>query len=100
MMSSSLSWQDLTKLVGRVSTDFKNGPTTSQALIRLFGHEESEVRVTLYRDHHCWCPPSHKVWLWLEERRVPYRVKKVNKSICGETEVWYKKIIPSGILPA
>ena len=91
MMSCSLSWHDLNNLVGRVSTDFENGPTTSQALLRLFGHEESEVRVTLYRDNHGWCPCCHKVWLWLEERRVPYRVKKVTMTCYGEKDDWYKK---------
>ena len=99
-MSGILSWHDLNNLVGRVSTDFENGPTTSQALLRLFGHEESEVRVTLYRDNHSWCPSCHKVWLWLEERRVPYRVKKVTMGCYGEKDVWYKKICPAGMLPA
>ena len=42
-----------------------NGPTNAQATLRLFGRPESEVRVTLYRDHHAWCPYCQKVWLWL-----------------------------------
>ena len=95
-----LSWQQLRNLVGRVNTDYLNGPTTSQALLRLFGHEESDVRVTLYRDNHGWCPYCQKVWLWLEERRVPYRVKKVTMFCYGEKEAWYKKICPAGMLPA
>lgn len=99
-MSSVLSWQQLNNFVRRVSTDFQNGPTTSQALLRLFGHEESEVRVTLYRDNHGWCPYCHKVWLWLEERRVPYKVKKVAMFCYGEKEAWYKKMCPAGMLPA
>ena len=32
------------------------GPTNAQATLRLFGQTEAEVRVTLYRDHHAWCP--------------------------------------------
>jgi len=97
---SPLSWQQLKKLVGRVGTDLINGPTTSQATLRLFGYKESDVRVTLYRDIHAWCPYCQKVWLWLEERRVPYRVKKVTMFCYGEKEAWYKKICPSGMLPA
>jgi len=97
---SPLSWQQLKKLVGRVGTDLINGPTTSQATLRLFGQKESDVRVTLYRDIHAWCPYCQKVWLWLEERKVPYRVKKVSMFCYGEKEAWYKKICPSGMLPA
>ncbi|MFZ9850278.1 MAG: glutathione S-transferase N-terminal domain-containing protein, partial [Vulcanococcus sp.] len=55
----------------------REGPTNAQARLRLFGRPESEVRVTLYRDHHAWCPYCQKVWLWLEEKRIPYRIRKV-----------------------
>jgi glutathione S-transferase len=58
------------------------------------------VRVTLYRDNHAWCPYCQKVWLWLEEKRVPYRVKKVTMFCYGSKEEWYKRIVPSGMLPA
>ena len=27
--------------------------------------------VTLYRDHHAWCPYCQKIWLWLEFKRIP-----------------------------
>ena len=33
-----------------------NGPASAQATLRLFGQTEASVRVTLYRDHHAWCP--------------------------------------------
>jgi len=95
-----LSWKELGALVTRVQKDFINGPTTSQARLRLFGQPESSVRVTLYRDHHAWCPYCQKVWLWLEEKKVPYKVKKVTMFCYGEKESWYKKICPSGMLPA
>jgi len=77
-----------------------NGPTNSQATLRLFGRPEAEVRVTLFRDHHAWCPYCQKVWLWLEEKRVPYKIRKVTMFCYGEKEAWYKKICPSGMLPA
>ena len=95
-----LSWQQLRNLVGRVAADYVNGPTSSHAVLRLFGHAESDVRVTLYRDNHAWCPYCQKVWLWLEEKKVPYRIKKVTMFCYGEKEAWYKRICPSGMLPA
>lgn len=82
------------------SVDPADGPSSSQAQLRLFGQPESAVRVTLYRDHHAWCPYCQKVWLWLEERRIPYRVRKVTMVCYGEKERWYKRLVPSGMLPA
>jgi glutathione S-transferase len=40
------------------------------------------------------------VWLWLEEKRVPYRIAKVTMFCYGAKEDWYKRIVPSGMLPA
>ena len=46
------------------------GPPHTDALLRLFdAKDESEVRVTLYRDSAAWCPYCQKVWLMLEEKR-------------------------------
>merc|ERR1712013_392134 len=82
------------------NVDLVNGPTNSQATLRLFGQPENAVRVTLFRDHHAWCPYCQKVWLWLEEKRVPYKIRKVTMFCYGEKEAWYKRICPSGMLPA
>lgn len=94
-----LSWTELEAL-----TDFEidpiNGFTNAQARLRLFGRSESEVRVTLYRDHHAWCPYCQKVWLWLEEKQIPYRIEKVTMFCYGEKENWYKRKVSSGMLPA
>ncbi|HIK55039.1 MAG TPA: glutathione S-transferase family protein [Synechococcales cyanobacterium M55_K2018_004] len=99
MTCTPLSWTELEAL-----TDFQidtvNGPTNAQARLRLFGHSESDVRVTLYRDNHAWCPYCQKVWLWLEEKQVPYRVEKVTMFCYGEKEAWYTRKVPSGMLPA
>lgn len=77
-----------------------NGPASAQATLRLFGQPESAVRVTLYRDHHAWCPYCQKVWLWLEEKGIPYRVRKVTMFCYGQKESWYRQLVPSGVLPA
>jgi len=98
-IATPLSWPELEAL-----TDFQidrvNGPTNSQARLRLFGQPESDVRVTLYRDHHAWCPYCQKIWLWLEEKQIPYRIEKVTMFCYGEKENWYKRKVPSGMLPA
>ena len=99
MTTAPLSWTELEALTNR-SIDPINGPTNSQARLRLFGHAESDVRVTLYRDNHAWCPYCQKVWLWLEEKQIPYRIEKVTMFCYGEKESWYKRKVPSGMLPA
>jgi glutathione S-transferase len=97
--STPLSWQALEAL-SDYSVDPINGPTNAQATVRLFGQPEAAVRVTLYRDNHAWCPYCQKVWLWLEEKQIPYRVAKVTMFCYGEKESWYKRKVPSGMLPA
>lgn len=99
MTVTPLSWPELESL-GDFSCDRINGPTNAQAELRLFGQSEAEVRVTLYRDNHAWCPYCQKVWLWLEERQIPYRIKKVTMFCYGQKERWYKQKVPSGMLPA
>jgi glutathione S-transferase len=94
-----LSWQELEALTD-FAVDPIDGPTNSQARLRLFGHKESDVRVTLYRDNHAWCPYCQKIWLWLEEKQIPYRIEKVTMFCYGEKESWYKRKVPSGMLPA
>ncbi|MBV9388326.1 MAG: glutathione S-transferase family protein [Chroococcidiopsidaceae cyanobacterium CP_BM_ER_R8_30] len=99
MTIAPLSWTKLEAL-----TDFQidtiNGLTNAQARLRLFGRSESDARVTLYRDNHAWCPYCQKVWLWLEEKQIPYRIEKVTMFCYGEKESWYKRKVPSGMLPA
>ncbi len=99
MTVTPLSWLELEAL-----TDFQldtvNGPTNAQARLRLFGQTESDVRVTLYRDNHAWCPYCQKIWLWLEEKQIPYRIAKVTMFCYGEKETWYKRKVPLGMLPA
>lgn len=99
MSLTPLSWSEL-----EVLTDFHpdpiNGSTNAQSRLRLFGRTEADVQVTLYRDHHAWCPYCQKVWLWLEEQQIPYRIEKVTMFCYGEKENWYKRKVPSGMLPA
>ena len=99
MTTSPLSWNELEAL-SDFQTDPINGQTNAQSCLRLFGQPESAVRVTLYRDNHAWCPYCQKIWLWLEEKQIPYRISKVTMFCYGEKETWYKRIVRSGMLPA
>jgi glutathione S-transferase len=98
-MTSPLTWTELAALTDW-HLDLSNGPTNAQSRLRLFGRPESEVRVTLFRDHHAWCPYCQKIWLWLEEKQIPYRIEKVTMFCYGEKERWYRQKVPSGMLPA
>jgi glutathione S-transferase len=99
MNIAPLSWTELETLTD-FQIDYVNGLTNAQSKLRLFGHPETDVRVTLYRDNHAWCPYCQKIWLWLEEKQIPYRIEKVTMFCYGEKESWYKRIVPSGMLPA
>jgi len=96
------SWSALERFVQQryKVPDFVNGATNAHSRLRLFGQPEDKVRVTLYRDNHAWCPYCQKIWLFLEEKKIPYRVRKVTMFCYGQKEAWYKKLVPSGMLPA
>jgi glutathione S-transferase len=99
MTIAAHSWSELAALTD-FSVDSINGDTNAQARLRLFGQTEAAVRVTLYRDNHAWCPYCQKIWLWLEEKQIPYRIEKVTMFCYGEKESWYQRQVPSGMLPA
>ena len=99
MNATPLTWQQLDELTD-YQIDRVNGATNAQATLRLFGQTEADVRITLFRDNHGWCPYCQKIWLWLEEMQIPYRIKKVTMFCYGKKESWYKQQVPSGMLPA
>jgi len=98
-MNEILKWEDLNKYEIE-DLDRINGINNSYANLRLFGHNENDVTVTLYRDRHSWCPYCQKIWLWIEFKRIPYRVKKINMFCYGQKESWYLNKVRSGKLPA
>ncbi len=98
-MNKILTWEDLNKFEIE-DLDRINGINNSYASLRLFGHNENDVIVTLYRDRHSWCPYCQKIWLWLEFKRIPYRVKKINMFCYGQKESWFLDKVRSGKLPA
>ena len=74
------------------------GPTNSHATLRLFGQPEASVRTVLYRDHHAWCPYCQKIWLWLEEMRVPYVIEHAHAAILHFTTRQVKTNVDSACL--
>ena len=80
--TTALSWSEL-EAMAPPAAERVEGPANAQATLRLFGQPESSVRVTLFRDHHAWCSYCQKVWLWLEFRRIPYRIRKVTMRCYG-----------------
>ena len=96
---NAMSWEELATYAAE-PIDQINGFNNPYSSLRLFNKSESEAIVTLYRDNHAWCPYCQKVWIWLELKKIPYRVKKVTMRCYGNKEKWYLKKVPSGMLPA
>lgn len=71
-----------------------------KAKLRLFGKSSSDVRVVFYRDASAWCPYCQRVWLYLEFKKIPYRVETVPLSFYGIKPAWYTQKVPSGLVPA
>uniref|UniRef100_A0A7R9W8A9 GST N-terminal domain-containing protein n=1 Tax=Pseudictyota dubia TaxID=2749911 RepID=A0A7R9W8A9_9STRA len=105
------SWDDIRSILESVQTDEEKNFRTNVARgigrasplnkIRLFDETNSEkdIRVTFYRDHASWCPYCHKVWMCLEEKRIPYRVEKINMRCYGEKPPSFTRMQPSGAIP-
>lgn len=79
------------------------GPPHVDAKLRLFDSDiatEDDVRVTFYRDSSAWCPYCQKVWLCLEEKRIPYICRTVPLNAYGDKPAWYTRLVDGGKLPA
>jgi glutathione S-transferase len=106
----SPSWEELDLLLrSRESplerSDFESertgrGPTNHRANIRLFDAPDVfQPEIVLYRDQAAWCPYCEKVWLQLEEKRIPYRVEKAPLRCYGEKSREFLEVSPRGMLP-
>ena len=98
-MGSILSWSELEKIQS-IDIDRIHGITNSYSELRLFNHKEIDAELIFYRDRHAWCPYCQKIWLWLEFKRIPYKIKKINMYCYGKKEEWYLRKVSSGKLPA
>ena len=55
----ALSWTELAKRVKKPAfsaVELAEGPANPISRTRLFGKPEADIRVTLFRDNHAWCP--------------------------------------------
>ena len=77
------------------------GTTNHKTDIRLFDKPEGyEPEVILYRDQAAWCPYCEKVWLQLEEKKIPYKMIKIPLRCYGSKPSYFQREInPSGSLP-
>ncbi len=96
---NAMSWEELA-IYAAEPIDQINGLNNPYSSLRLFNKSESDAVVTLYRDNHAWCPYCQKVWLWLELKKIPYRIKKITMRCYGDKERWYLQKVPTGMLPA
>lgn len=94
------SWAQLEEMVKGTATGSRlieekqqrmrgEGPTHRENKLRLFGHDEKEIRVVLYRDSAAWCPYCQKVWLLLEEKKIPYKIELINMRSYGDKPDWF-----------
>eukprot|EP00210_Caulerpa_lentillifera_P002830 g2704.t1 len=76
----------------------ESGPTNPYSLKRTFGKKEP-IRIKLYRDSAAWCPYCQRIWLQLEEKRIPYTVEKIMLNNYGKKPESFLKISPKGTVP-
>ena len=98
-LNNVLSWKDLEKLATEEG-DRVNGLNNSYTNLRLFNKNKTDAKLIFYRDRHAWCPYCQKIWLWLEFKKIPYKIEKINMFCYGEKEKWYLNKVISGKLPA
>ena len=70
------------------------------ARARLFDADDEQIRVIFYRDDAAWCPYCQKVWLLLEEKKIPHRVCTVPLNAYGDKPAWFTRKVDGGKLPA
>eukprot|EP00562_Extubocellulus_spinifer_P013481 CAMPEP_0178539320 /NCGR_PEP_ID=MMETSP0697-20121206/440_1 /TAXON_ID=265572 /ORGANISM="Extubocellulus spinifer, Strain CCMP396" /LENGTH=583 /DNA_ID=CAMNT_0020171601 /DNA_START=32 /DNA_END=1783 /DNA_ORIENTATION=- len=105
------SWDDIrAKLESKQTDEERNfranviggyGTASPLNVVRLFDetNTKDDIRVVFYRDSASWCPYCHKVWMCLEEKRIPYRVEKINMRCYGEKPASFARMQPSGAIP-
>jgi len=109
--TSTQSWDDIASNLHSKQTPYERsfrqnlskgyGQASPLHLTRLYdeSNSESDIRVTLYRDSASWCPYCQKVWTTLEEKRIPYKVEKINMRCYGDKPSSFLRLQPNGNIP-
>lgn len=91
------SWQELES---KLASKDRRVPTSSSSSSRLSSTSKNTIHVTLYRDSAAWCPYCQKVWMALEETKVPYTTKYIDMKCYGIGKpAEFLKLQPNGNLP-
>lgn len=107
--NTPLSWEDLEQLLNSQQSSAEKSfrdrlgqglEHSSLATHRKFGPSDN-ISVTFYKDAASWCPYCQKVWIALEEKKIPYKVVKVDMNCyAGSSKPsMFLRIQPSGSLP-
>lgn len=111
ILGAGSSWSDIRSKLEAVQTHeelkFRDnlvkgyGDGSPLHKVRLYdeSNKESDIRVTFYRDSASWCPYCQKVWFTLEEKRIPYKIEKVNMSCYGNKPREFLQLQPNGQIP-
>jgi glutathione S-transferase len=98
-IATPLTWTQLEAL-----TDFEldrvNGPTNAQARLRLFGKTESMCESPCTAITMLGVPTAKKSGCGWKKNKSPTVLTKLLCSAMGKKESWYKRKVPSGMLPA
>lgn len=89
------SWESLSEKCSDGIEEAERLPNTKT---RVFEGGQ-EPKLVFYRDNSSWCPYCERVWMQLEEKRIPYSVEKINMRCYGDKPAWFTKMVPSGLLP-
>ena len=78
-----------------------SGPPHIDHTWRNYGRDSDNTTYAIfYRDTAGWDPHSQSVAMMLEEKQMPYKVKKVNLLAYGEKQEWFLgSISPTGLMP-
>ena len=95
----ALTWDELEGLANaKPQPAVDDDASDASASKRMFG-TTAPPRVKLYRDAASWCPYSQKIWMQLEEKRIPYVKEKINMRCYGPKPQSFLDIAPNGALP-
>jgi len=107
---SAPSWDEIGRLLPEAQRSLQavrssgRGPCDVAAELRLFELPEGTTpRVTLWRDQSAWCPYCQKVIMQLEEKRVPYVVRRAPMTCYSGGELQkpaeFLELSPTGKMP-